>query len=390
MVELVTGGDLVLVESGRAVDVHELELRDFHALRAIATRLGWLEEAAVEIRCRNCEMVIHHAPCAALELGPFVDAELVAPDLDRTLDLSRPHPIPAVALDCGVVAHEARLEQVTVATAAPLHRALRRRRVRVSERVVTAMGIASLGPVHDPRRMANALERCSVRAWSVIGELFLSAHYSPRLSTIALCPKCGARNDVDAPYEREFEPALGTVSSNAQLFVEFDAFDELARDFFEGLARGQAEHVALVVDAGVPACDDGGEPLLGAYLPPGGDPSAPVGLAEIAVYYRSFRAMWDEQGPYDWRAELKETIAHELEHHAGWRRGQDSMDDEERGEIARERAVLVGRRQTARGNVVALGVDFGGFIARTWPVWLIVVAWVIAISVCGQGEQNPN
>jgi hypothetical protein len=255
---------------------------------------------------------------------------------------------------------------------------------------VAAMGIESLGPERDPRLIASALERCSEEAWSAIGELFLSAHYSPRLSTIALCPKCGARNDVDAPYEREFEPLSGAVQSNAQLFTEFDAFDERARAFFESLARDQATHLALVVDGGVPACDDGGEPLLGAYVPPGGDPSAPVGVAEITVYYRSFRATWEEDGPYDWQAELKETIRHELEHHAGWRTGQDAMDDEERGEIAREHAVLVGRRQTARASVFALGVDIGGFVARTWPIWLIVVVWMLAISVCGQGEQNPN
>jgi hypothetical protein len=390
MVELVTSGDLVLGERGCGVDVLALELRDFHALRAIATRMGWLEEERVEISCRNCGVTIRHAPCAALELGPFVDAELDDPELDRTLDLSIVHAIPAVGLGEGLVALEVEFASVTVIAAAPLHRALRRRRLRVSKEIVTAMGIASLGPERDPRRIANALEHCSEEAWTAIGELFLAAHYPPRLSTLALCSTCGARNDVDAPYEREFEPTLAPLPSNAQLFAEFDTFDEHARAVFHRLAADQVSHLALVVDADVPACDDGGEPLLGAYVPPAGDPLAPVGVAEITVYYRSFRAMWDEDAPYDWRAELEETVEHELEHHAAWRTGHDSMDDEERGEIAREHALLIGRRQTARASVVALGVDIGGFVARTWPIWLIVLGWVIAISVCGEGESNPN
>src|SRR3979409_1811174 len=70
MVELVTSGDLVLGQRGRPVDVLALELSDFHALRAIATRIGWLDEAPVEIECRNCGAMTEHAPCAALELGP--------------------------------------------------------------------------------------------------------------------------------------------------------------------------------------------------------------------------------------------------------------------------------------------------------------------------------
>jgi hypothetical protein len=388
MIDLVTSGDLVLSERGRAVDVRALELRDFHALRAIATRIGWLDEDPIEIACHNCDGAIRRAPCAALELGPFVDGELDDPDLDRTLDLSSSHAIPAVALGPDRVAHEIALTQVTVATATPLHRALNRRRLRVSERIVVAMGIASLGPEHDPRHIADALAHCSEQAWHAIGDLFLEAHYPPRLSAIVLCPNCGARSDVDAPYEREFEPTVSALPSNAQIFPEFDAFAAHARALFQVSTQKEAPGVALFVDAGVPACDDGGEPLLGAYVPPGGDPSAPMGLAEISLYFRSFRAMWNEEGPYDWEAEVEETIEHELGHHAGWRVGHDSADDEERAEIGRERAVVVGRKATVRAALAAMGVDVGGFIARTWPIWLIVAVWTIAISVCGASEPR--
>ena len=94
--------------------------------------------------------------------------------------------------------------------------------------------------------------------------------------------------------------------------------------------------------------------------------------------------MWEEDGPYDWKAEVDETIDHELEHHDGWRVGHDPMDDEERAEIAHEHARLVGRKTAVRASVGAFGADIGGFIARTWPIWLIVAGVTFAITVCGR------
>jgi hypothetical protein len=384
LTELVTSGDLKLMRGADVVDVRSLELRDFHALRAIATRAGWLAEDPIEIACRNCGEAIEHRPCAALELGPFADGELDDPELDRTLDLGAAHPIPAVRLAGGVTARDVKLGPLTAADAAPLHRALRRRSLVVSDEVVRALGIEALGPVRDARRIADALATCPDEAWEAIGDLFLRAHYPPRLSSAALCPKCGARNDVDAPYERELEPSRPTGQSNAKVFPDFDAFDARAVTAFERIAGDVADEVRLVVDDGVPACDDGGEPLMGAYVPPGGDPTAPVGAGEITLYFRTFRAMWDEDGPYDWEAEVDETVEHELEHHEGWRVGHDPMDDEERTEIAREHARLVGKRTALRTSVGALGVDVRGFFARTWLIWLIVAAVTFAVTVCGR------
>jgi hypothetical protein len=384
LVDLVSSGELVLRESDAAVDVRSLSLADFHALRAIATRLGWLFEEAIEIACRNCGEPMTVAPCASLELGPWADGELDDEELDRKLPLSLPHAIPAVRLPGGATARHITLRSVTVAEAAPLHRALRRRRLAVTDRVVAAMGIVSLGPEEDARRIAEAFERCSEAAWTAIGDLFLRAHYAPRLVSVTTCPKCRARNDIDAPYEREFEPAPFEPQSNEELFPPFDAFAARAREIFEGVAGPRAGSVTLIVDEGVPACDDGGEPLLGSYVPPGGDPTAPVGVGEVTIYHRTFEAMWDEDGPYDWDAELSETIEHELEHHDGWLVGHDPMDDEERAEIVREHARMVGRRTAARRSVEALGVDFGGFLARTWPIWLIVAVVSLAITVCNR------
>ena len=398
VVDLVESGDLAVREGGRPLDVLALELCDFHALRAVATRLGWLEEPPLEIDCHNCGEPLVHRPCAALELGPFLAGELDDPTLDRRLDLSVKHAIPAVHLEGDLEAREVVFVRVDLRGAQPLHRALRRRRFGVSPQVVTAMGIAALGSERDPRRIANALARCSEGSWGAIGNLFLEAHYPPRLSSVALCSKCGARSDVDAPYEREFEPFPSTEPSNAQdlpqdlgqMFPKLAEFDACARQLFDRLARDQFDRLTLIIDDGVPACDDGGEPLLGSYVPPGGEPSAPVGLGEVTVYVRSFRSMWTGDGPYDWRAELESTIEHELEHHAGWRRGNDPMDAEEREEIAREHAARVGRKSARTKDIAALGSDAASFVARTWPIWLIVALWTVAVSVCGQGASNPN
>jgi hypothetical protein len=384
LVELVASGDVRLLRGTEAVDVGSLELRDFHALRAITTRLGWLAEEPVEISCRNCGEVFAHRPCDALELGPFVDGELDDDELDRTLDVAVPHAVPAFRLPGGTTVREVTLRSVTVAEAAPLHRALRRRRLVVSDRVVRALGIEALGPVRDARRIADALARCPDEVWAAIGDLFLLVHYPPRLSSTALCPKCGARNDVDAPYERELEPSGPTEQSNAEVFPDVDAFDAHTRAAFERIGGTLTGQTTLVVDEGVPACDDGGEPLMGAYVPPGGDATAPVGSGQITLYYRTFRAIWEEDGPYDWEGEVDETIDHELEHHDGWRVGHDPMDDDERAEIAHEHARLVGRKATTRASVGALGADVRGFIARTWLIWLIVAAVTLAITVCGR------
>src|SRR5262245_51179494 len=63
-------------EKGERVHVGALELRDFHTLRAILTKLEWIAEKDVEIACINCEENWKIKPCSTLELGPFVDREI--------------------------------------------------------------------------------------------------------------------------------------------------------------------------------------------------------------------------------------------------------------------------------------------------------------------------
>lgn len=394
LTDLVARGDVIVVHDGKAIDPGALELRDFHALRAIATRLGWLAEEPIEIECLNCGQPLRHAPCAYLELGPFLDGELHDPELDTTLDLSVAHPVPEVRLLDGSSAREVTLASITAAQAQPLHTALRRRRLVLSARVVRSMGVASLGPERDPERIAKALARCSDEAWEAIGELFVLAHYPPRLSSSVLCPGCGARNEVDAPYEREFEPSRGRRDApGGPAPPGLEAFAQRAHALFKQHAGQRVAEIRLIVEDGVAACDEGGSPLLGSYLPPGGDPAAPVGLAEIAVYHRTFVAMWTEEGPYDWEAELDETLAHELEHHEGWRVGHDPMDDEERQEIAADRARAAGHKAIVRAAARTFAADVVEFFARTWIVWVLIAAATLAAILGGGGnppEGNPN
>jgi hypothetical protein len=395
LVELVRSFDLTLSDANGAVDVESLALADFHALRAIATKLGWLEEETFDIDCRNCDAIISVAPCAALELGPFVDRELGDPELDTTLDLSIPHPIPDVSLTRGRVARDVVLAPRTVGQAAPLFRALRRRRYPISASVVRGMGIERLGDERDPVKIALALERCDDAAWDRVAELYLDAHYPLRLSSIAICPSCGARNDVDAPDEREFFPARtgGEVSrissgSNAQSgFPTFEVFDATARSIAEEMLGENPDHVALIVEGGVPACDDGGEPLLGSYEPEvQGDPHTPSRSAQITVFFRTFRVIWEEDGPYDWRAELEETIEHELEHHTANVSGHDPVDEAERKEIDDEAVRVIGKRALARSHVSALGTDLVGFLRRTWLIWLVIFAATL-LAVLSEGTR---
>jgi hypothetical protein len=384
MVELATSGDLVLRDSGQPLDVTALSLADFHALRAICTRLGWLHEEPVEFACRNCGLVMSIASCATLPLGPFVDGELSDPELDALLDLSARHPIVPVDLGEGRTAGDVSLLPLTAEMALPLHRALRRRKLVVSERLVRAMGLGSLGAESDPRRIAEVLARCCDETWDRVCELFLRAHYPLRLGAVVVCSRCGARNDIDAPFEREFAVSAGCRPATMPSFPDFEEFARRSESLFEEIAGPLAHGVRLVVDEGVAACDEGGEPLLGAYVPPEGDPSSPIGVGEITLYYRTFRAAAVEEEGFDWASELEETIDHELRHHDGWRVGSDPMDDSERAEVAREQVRILGRGTVARATVSEFGADLRGFLVRAWPLWVIVVVAGVATLVCSK------
>ena len=144
------------------------------------------------------------------------------------------------------------------------------------------------------------------------------------------------------------------------------------------LADVPGDPVELVVEGGTAAVDDGGEPLLGSYVPPHpGDLGAPTRPPTITLYFQTFRAMWREDGPYDWEAEVHETVEHELEHHVSFLRGDDPMDEEERDVIRREGLRIVGRHEAGRRALVGFGDSLGDFMRRTWPLWLLALAAVL-------------
>jgi hypothetical protein len=367
------GARAVMRELG--LDVEGLTLAEFHALRAIATHEGWLEEDEVEIECRNCEEMITVKACAAMPVGPFLDAELDDDELDELLDLSIAHDVPAIEKTI-------RFRAITVKDAEPLHRALAREPLHVTPEVAAAMGIVALGETRDPRKIARKLQKCDDRAFGEITNLFLRAHYPLRLFSLVICEHCGTRNDVDAPYDREFPPHEDKPEKTAGACPSFDEFDALCRKIGEELiGEAPGPKPVLVVEGGVPDCDDGGEPLMGSYVPSHeGDARSPANPGTITVYYRTFASMWKDDGAYDVEGEVFETIEHELEHHGANLAGHDPKDEEERDEIAREAQRVVGKRALARAATNAFASDVGEFWKRTWPVWVLaLIAVAIAI-----------
>ena len=395
-IALFDSGGVTLSADGADVDVHTLELRDFHALRAIVTSVGLLPEEPVEFACKNCQATIVHGASAALPLGPFADRELHDPDLDTTLDLAIAHEIPLISLGRVREARTLMLSPLTVEDAQPLFAALARDVLHITSDVARGMGILALGDERSLPRIARALTLCSDEAWTAVTDLYVAAHYPARLFSIALCTACGARHDVDAPYDREFEPGegasgvRGAENSPADPALApipaFDAFADRARQIATGTFETEGvEDVSFVVEDGVPAVDDGGEPLLGAYVPGySGDMGSPSRSSEITVYFRTFRAIWNEEGPYDWDAELVETIEHELEHHLADLAGGDPVDDAERLEIREEAERILGKRAIARDAVRFLGSDLTEFARRTWPIWLLVILTVVGITIYGK------
>ena len=205
------------------------------------------------------------------------------------------------------------------------------------------------------------------------------------------CPACGARHDVEVPARFVLDVALeheAAADAAPPPFPSLATFRaraaELAREELEKAELLEAEGIEIVVDEGVPPCDDGGEPLLGSYAPhvePERD--APTRAPfEVALYYRTFASMYDEEA-YDVDAEIRETIAHELEHHHGFLAGDDPLDAEERAEIARERRRLYGERplDELRAGAGWLAADVAGFLRVTGPLWLIAaIAILITIA----------
>jgi hypothetical protein len=152
-------------------------------------------------------------------------------------------------------------------------------------------------------------------------------------------------------------------------------------------ARG-VQNIDLFIDGGVPACDEGGEPLLGSYTP--GTTELDAGIPqppEIRLYYRSFKAEVFADPSFDLDREIRETIDHEITHHLHFLAGSDPLDDEEQEQIADEQVRLVGRSESIRRARRGLAGELAGFLRVTWPVWLVLLLGAV-ISWCLDRESG--
>ena len=371
--------------------VRDLPLGDFHLLRAVLTKAGWLAEDEVVIDCHNCGAALSVRPCARLETGPWEDDELGDPELDRTLAFETAHPIERIALGRVRQARTVTFARRTVGQALPLFAALSRPELVVDADLVEAMGIIALGATTDRRKIAHALADCSDAAFTSVTDAFLASHYPLRLGADVFCTACKARNTVDAPAEREFDlgraaPASDERSANEDAehppLPPLAEFVELAHAIAEPLVREiPGDPVEVVVEDGTPAVDDGGEPLLGSYMPPPPqDAPTPTRPPMVTLYYRTFEAIERDEGRYDWEGELRETIEHELEHHVYFLRGDDPMDAEERAEIDREAVRVIGKREATRRTLAVFGDSGRDFFVRAWPL-VLIAALVLLISI---------
>lgn len=369
---------------GRPVSLADLPLSDLACVRALARAVGLVDEALVAVDCRNCRHRFEVRPSSTLELGPFRDGELDDPELDAPFDFSRAESIPA--LDGGGGNDTIRLAPRTVAQAESLHRAIDPARpFRITSSVVRGMGIVELAGETAPVRIARKLSDASDRAYDAVTALFEGAHYPPRLEVPHACPECGALEWLLVPLSRELsleptagEPALAVPSSESA-FPSVDDFERMVREeadkAYAELGIGAVD--LLVIDEAAEV-DDGGEPLLGCYRPAAPDALVPA-PAEIRLFYRTFLVTHEEDGPYDVRAEIAETLRHELMHHLSYLAGHDPIDDEEREQIEHEVARRVGRFESRRRATRALRTELREFVARTWVVWLIAALVTLAL-----------
>lgn len=360
---------------GDAVPVAQLRVDDFQVIRAWLTAQGHLDESPVQRPCDNCQHPLEVRPCAALEFFPFLDGDLDDPDLDAPFAYGDPLPIAAVALSGGE-ATEVALQPVTVEQARPLFAAAASAHLRPTAALVRAMGISRLGDETHPGRIARALQRCSDESWSDLTAWVDRAFYPPRLESWVRCDECGAGAAFEAPAAKEFPPDAAPPPATDEPFPSFEAFSSLvekhARRVF---ARMAVRGVGLFVEEGPAACDDGGVALLGSYEP--GETEGHGVIArppEVQLYYRTFRAMHEQDGPYDLDAEIIETLEHELEHHHAYLRGDDPQDDLERAEIADEIVGRIGATEARRRAARSARQGLGDFLYRTWPLWLLALA----------------
>lgn len=354
-------------EGGERTSVDTLPVEDFFVLQAFASARGVQEDPAWGRPCSNCGEPLGGALCASVAWAPFLNGDLTHPELDEDFPYDEPLPLRPEGHEepLAVVLRPATVGEARGLLEAP-------ERLRPTGAQVRALGVVALGEERHPGRIARALQGLDEEGWAAFLDTVERAWYHPRLEAWLSCEACGARNVAPAPPRPWRQEREGGEGPPFPGFEEFSARVEAhARRVFR--ARG-GEGVGLFVEAGPADCDDGGVPLLGAYEPPiPEDHGIPGRPPEIKIYYRTFRAMHEEDGPYDLDEELRETLEHELEHHHAFLAGDDPVDDEERAEISRELRGRLGDVEVRRRSIGALRRGLGEFLYRTWPLWLIAL-----------------
>ncbi len=381
------------------IDLMDAPLADAHVVEAILCAIGGLHREPLEAECRNCKETVQLDGARALPLAPLLtppgDPELDPPFL-RTLERPLPRKVP---VGQRAVVESFQLQHRTLADRVRMEAMLAEvEHLPLHARFLRAMGLVALGEVKSPSAMARALEHLDDETfdlvWDAIVEAWDALHYPPRLLSPVPCPKCGARHDVEVPAHRPLPLGRAHVPApdrDAAPFPDLATFRarsaEITQEVLAETGLSDARGLEVVVEDGVPPCDEGGEPLLGSYTPtPEADGDVRMGATSpfvVALYYRTFRAMYEEDGAYDVDSEIRETIEHELEHHVGFLRGNDPLDEEERAEIERERTRVTGAQTSDRlaADVGWLFSDFARFWRTTWPIWLLaLIAVVLTIA----------
>jgi hypothetical protein len=354
----------------------DLALRDLHTLAACLLRAGWITEPELNLRCDNCgtERLVQAA--STFEWGPLCDGELDDLELDAAYDWTRTLRLPVrVRREPEVRAFaRLRLRAVTVADLRPLVSSTRRDlSVRpLTLQLLTSLGVEPCSPARA-RDLIAGIARLGARGASRLSALWLDAHVPPRLSASHRCEECGAVNVTQVPHATAIDWLTGPAESPPlERPPDFPSPEEFARLVRAAKRRVFADRrvrgLRVIVDDGIPAVDDGGNPLLGSYVPHGDPLDSP---AVVHVYLRTFEAEKRLDPTFDVTREIFETVDHEVEHHLAFLRGEDPVDEEERLALAKDRERVVGRRELERREGV--GAEVPRALRALAPLLLVVV-----------------
>lgn len=367
-------GERLVVDGLGDDGVLGLTLRDYHALRELAVRVGSIADEVAEYPCRNCDATIRVDPADA-DVDEILRRYEGDPAPERDWSLGQ-----TVRLPRRRKTRTIRIEPVTVKDALPLWAALAGEGAwTITPEIVRGMGVRSIGDERNPKLLARVLARLPDEVWANVEEAFLGVQYSDRAFLPWACPACGALHEIDAPALREMDGMQRDGGGGEpDRFPTAEDFERMVERIApEVYAERAVRNLAIRVEPGVPAVDDGGEPLLGSYEPrTGGAPEELEFL--ITLYYRSFQKMWTEEGTYDVEAEIRETIDHEVEHHLYYLQGYDPKDAEEREEIRRDLVKTFGAPTVRRYVAAGLVAEVWRFARFAWP-FLLALAIFFAI-----------